>query len=117
MLVSGKVTNFDALGIPGVIVHDDMGNGTQTDVNGIYYLEVDPNGKLKFEYFGISKEVNVEGESTINVTINDSPSTSEVVITASRPNRSFFDTRETSGKIALFLFALAVLFYLKRYWF
>lgn len=47
-------------------------NGTATDLDGNYRLEVAPNATLVFSYVGYNtKEVAVNGQSTVNVTMEE----------------------------------------------
>jgi len=85
--VEGRVTaEGDDSGLPGVtIVEKGTNNGTVTDVQGTYSIEVaGENSVLVFSYVGFdTKEVRVGNQSTINVSLAESLSAmSEVVVTA-----------------------------------
>lgn len=69
--VTGKVTGKDGESLPGVnVLEKGTSNGTITDVQGEYSLDVDDDAVLVFSYVGYEKkEVNVNGRSTINVEI------------------------------------------------
>lgn len=80
--VSGNVS--DANGpLPGAsVVEKGTTNGTQTDFDGNYTLEVGENATLVFSYIGYStSEVAVNGQTSINVTLaEDAQALDEVVI-------------------------------------
>ncbi|MFD1757848.1 TonB-dependent receptor [Rufibacter sediminis] len=82
--VSGKVTDENGAGLPGVTV-SLMGttNATSTDVNGSFSLSV-PNGTgtLVLTYIGYqTREVAIENRSTLNVALApDTKSLQEVVV-------------------------------------
>jgi TonB-linked SusC/RagA family outer membrane protein len=82
--VSGKVTSPDNEGLPGVnIVIKGTSNGTVTDVNGIYTIEVPGRDAiLIFTAIGFdTKEFTVGDQTVINVTLAESiTSLSEVVV-------------------------------------
>ena len=85
--VTGKVTSMtDGTGIPGVnVVVKDTQNGTITDIDGNYSIEVgDANATLVFSYVGyISEEVNINGRSVVNVALSESiEALQEIVVTA-----------------------------------
>ena len=70
--VSGTVKDDTGSGIPGVsILEKGTTNGTVTDVNGNFTLNVQgANPVLVFSYIGmVSQEVAVSGQSKINVTM------------------------------------------------
>ena len=81
--VSGTVS--DATGpLPGAnVLVKGTSNGTQTDFDGNYTLDnVDATATLVFSYVGFtSKEVAVNGQSTINATLTeDAQALDEVVV-------------------------------------
>ncbi|MCM5661913.1 SusC/RagA family TonB-linked outer membrane protein [Galbibacter mesophilus] len=81
--VSGTVS--DATGpLPGAnVLVKGTTNGTQTDFDGNYSLDnVDANATLVFSYVGFSsKEIPVNGQSTINATLTeDAQALDEVVV-------------------------------------
>jgi TonB-linked SusC/RagA family outer membrane protein len=85
--ISGKVTaaeNGETL--PGVnVVVKGTTNGTITDIDGNYNLNVDADAKtLVFSFIGlVAKEVTIGNQSTINVSMeSDTKQLSEVVVTA-----------------------------------
>ena len=85
--VTGKVTSMaDGTGLPGVnVVVKDTQNGTITDLDGNYSLEVeDANSTLVYSYVGyVSEEVNISGRSVVNVSLSESiEALQEIVVTA-----------------------------------
>ena len=85
--VTGKVTGYeDRGGLPGVnVVLKGSQEGTITDINGDYSLEVvDENSILVFSYVGYnSEEILVGSRSVIDIEmIEDITALSEIVITA-----------------------------------
>ncbi|HSH20520.1 MAG TPA: carboxypeptidase-like regulatory domain-containing protein, partial [Draconibacterium sp.] len=83
--VTGNVTDEDGLGIPGVtVLQKGTGNGTITNIDGVYTIDVPNDAVLVFSFVGMSaKEESVNGRSTINVTLASSTiGIDEVVVTA-----------------------------------
>jgi len=83
--VSGKITSSDNEPLIGVsVVVSGTTQGTTSDVEGNYALDVPGNASLVFSYIGyISQTVPVNGRSSINVILaNDTKQLGEVVITA-----------------------------------
>lgn len=84
--VSGKVTSSldDELLIGVNVTIKGTATGTITDVDGTYTLSnVPSNGTLIFSYVGFErKEVAVNGQSVIDVTLSNSNVLNEVVVTS-----------------------------------
>jgi TonB-dependent starch-binding outer membrane protein SusC len=82
--VTGTVTSLeDGIGIPGVnVVEKGTSNGTVTDVEGNYTLNVSENSTLVFSFVGYSsQEVTVGNQSSIDVAMMaDVTSLDEVVV-------------------------------------
>ena len=73
-LITVKGTVVDAKGEPliGVSVMTNSGSGAATDIDGTYSVKADAKGTIAFSYVGYkSLTVNVDGQSTINVTMNE----------------------------------------------
>ena len=70
--ISGTVTDHEGNPLPGVnIVEEGTANGTVTDVEGKYSIEVKEGGVLIFSYVGFASErVEVGGRSNIDVVID-----------------------------------------------
>ena len=70
--VSGTVTSgADNMSLPGVtVLEKGTSNGTITDVDGKYQITVGENAALAFSFVGYkTQEVEVNGQSTINVVL------------------------------------------------
>jgi len=84
--VTGTVTSAtDGSVLPGLsILQKGSTNGTVTDANGKYSISVPSNATLVFSFIGFkSQEVDVQGRSTIDVTMEESvEALDEVVVTA-----------------------------------
>ncbi len=81
--VSGVVSGSDGTPLPGVsVVQKSTTNGTITDIDGRYSLSLSSNATLVFSFVGMETlEVEVEGKSTINVTMEvSSIAMDEVVV-------------------------------------
>lgn len=83
--VSVRGTIKDALGEPIIgasIMETGSTNGTMTDIDGNYTLQVSSQGKLSVSYIGyISQVINVSGKSRIDVILEeDSKQLDEVVV-------------------------------------
>ncbi len=82
--VSGTVTDTSGAPLPGAsIVQKGTSNGTQTDFDGNFTIDVPSNATLVISYIGFAtQEIAVQGRSTINVQLEESASAlSEVVVT------------------------------------
>jgi TonB-dependent starch-binding outer membrane protein SusC len=83
-VVTGKVTSSDdGSAIPGVnILEKGTSNGTVSDTEGNYRMNVGANATLVFSFVGYtSQEVVVGSQSTINITLqSDVTALSEVVV-------------------------------------
>jgi len=84
--LTGKITDQAGSPVPGVnVVLKGTSNGTITDIDGAYVLNVpDSGGTIVFSYIGLrTREVEVEGRSVLDVTMEaDIHQLSEVVVTA-----------------------------------
>ncbi len=81
--VTGIVTDADGAPLPGAnVLVKGTTNGTQTDFDGNYSINVDGDATLVFSYIGFaSQEVAVNGQSTVNVSMSDDASQlAEVVV-------------------------------------
>lgn len=83
--ISGKVTDQSGQPLPGTsILEKGTFNGTQSDFDGNYSLELTASGQktLVFTYIGFKTvEIAVEGQTTINVTMEeDLENLDEVVV-------------------------------------
>jgi len=84
--VTGTVTSSsDGAVLPGLsILQKGSTNGTVTDANGKYSINVPSDATLVFSFIGFkSQEIEVQGRSTIDVTMEESvEALDEVVVTA-----------------------------------
>lgn len=73
IVVSGTVTDESDLGLPGVtILEKGTQNGTVTNFDGDYSIEVPSDAILVYSFVGfITKEVNVAGQTTIDVELKE----------------------------------------------
>ncbi len=72
--VQGKVTDPDNFGIPGAsVVLQGTTEGTVTDMDGNYSIDVPEDGTLVFSFVGFqTAEIPIEGRTTINVQMSES---------------------------------------------
>lgn len=85
IVVRGQVKDPEGLTLPGVSVKvKGTQVGTSTDVDGRFSLTAPDNATLVFNYIGyVVKEVPVNNQTTLNVTLESSSTAlSEVVVTA-----------------------------------
>ena len=81
--LSGNVTDTQGVPLAGAnILEKGTSNGTQTDFNGDFSLEVGDEAVLVISYIGFAtKEVNVNGQSNISVSLEeDTAGLEEVVV-------------------------------------
>ncbi|WP_209404838.1 TonB-dependent receptor [Pseudozobellia sp. WGM2] len=81
--VSGTINDAEGTPLPGAsIVVSGTTTGTQTDFDGNYILnDVPSNGTLSISYIGFtSKELPVNGQTTINVSLSEDTETLEEVV-------------------------------------
>ncbi len=72
--ISGKVIDNTGLGLPGVsILEKGTVNGTVTDMNGNYALQVSRQSTLVFSFIGfVTQEIPVAGKTTIDIKMAES---------------------------------------------
>jgi len=93
--LSGTITDSDNLPLPGVSVSDKSSTtGVTSDFDGNYTLEVDNGDVLEFTFVGFkTKQITMDGRTTINVQLASGVALDEVVVVGSRnPNRTAVDT-------------------------
>jgi len=83
--VTGTVTDEDGIGIPGVtVLQKGTSNGTITNIDGNYTINVPGNAVLIFSFVGMTpQEISVDSRTSVDVVLN--PTTigiDEVVVTA-----------------------------------
>ncbi|HET8736467.1 MAG TPA: TonB-dependent receptor [Pricia sp.] len=83
MQVSGTVTDAEGIPLAGAnIVEKGTSNGTQTDFDGNFAIEVGDDAVLVVSYIGFAtKEVNIDGRSDISIQMDeDAAGLEEVVV-------------------------------------
>lgn len=72
-VVSGVVTDASGEAIPGLaVVEKGTSNGTATDINGAYQIEVQPGAVLVFSFIGmITEEIAIGSQTTVNVSMTE----------------------------------------------
>lgn len=93
--ITGQVTDSNGDALPGVnIIEKGTSNGTTSDFDGKYIINADSNGVLVFSYVGYeTQEVEINGQSTFNITLSDGEALDEVLLVGSRsPKRTATDT-------------------------
>lgn len=80
--LTGTVTDVDGTPLPGAsIVEKGTTNGTQTDFDGNFSINAGANATLIISYIGYTaQEIAVNGQSTINVTLQEDASQLDEVI-------------------------------------
>ncbi len=93
--ITGTVSDSNGAPLTGVnIVEKGTSNGTTSDFDGNYMLNVNQSATIVFSYVGYeTKEVDVNGQTTVNVTLSDGEALDEVLLVGSRsPKRTSTDT-------------------------
>ena len=93
--ISGTVTDNSGASLAGVnVLEKGTNNGTITDLDGKYSINVSENALLVFSFIGYETlEKSVNGETTLNVSLADGLVLGEVQIVGSRsPKRTATDT-------------------------
>jgi iron complex outermembrane receptor protein len=93
--ITGTVLDANGDALPGVnIVELGTTNGTTSDFDGKFIINADANGTLAFTYVGYaSQEVEINGQTSVNVTLQDGEALDEVLLVGSRsPRRTATDT-------------------------
>lgn len=83
--VTGTVTDQGGIPLAGAsVIEKDTSNGTATDFDGNFSIDVAAGAILEFSYIGFkTKEISVGNQTTLTVTLEeDSESLDEVVINA-----------------------------------
>ncbi len=84
--ITGKVTDDSGMPLAGVnIVEKGTTNGTTSDFDGNYTINVQNDTKLVFSYIGFaSQEVSTAGKSVINVQLSEGVALDEFIVVGSR---------------------------------
>ena len=103
--VTGTVVDNSGLPLPGVnVIEEGTSNGTQTDFDGNFTIEVGQDAVLVFSYLGMkTQKVTVGAQTSIDVTLkNDTDQLDEVVVTAlgiTREKKSLgYSTQQVDGE-------------------
>ena len=84
-LVKGTIVDDQGMPLPGInVVEKGTNNGSSTNFDGVYEIEVGENAILVFSGIGFKKqEITVNGQTTINATLqNDTEQLENVVVIA-----------------------------------
>ncbi|MET2984597.1 SusC/RagA family TonB-linked outer membrane protein [Aureibaculum conchae] len=100
--VTGTVSDEAGAPIPGAnVIEKGTSNGTTTDFDGKYSIDVSEGATLQFSFVGYSeKEVAVNGQTVINVTLAEGQQLDEVVVTAlgiKRAEKTLTYSQQTVG--------------------
>ncbi|HET8737286.1 MAG TPA: TonB-dependent receptor plug domain-containing protein, partial [Pricia sp.] len=98
--VTGTVVDSEGLPLPGAnVLEKGTTNGTQTDFDGNFTLEVADGATLVISYIGFqTQEVAVDGRSTVDITMSDdSAQLEEVIVTGYQTETK----RETTAAISI----------------
>ncbi len=89
--VSGTVTDDSGVPLSFVnVLEKGTSNGTTTSIDGVFSIEVKDNATLSFSYVGFNThEVEVNGQTNIQVTLSNGESLDDVMLVGSRsPKRT-----------------------------
>jgi TonB-linked SusC/RagA family outer membrane protein len=98
--ITGTVTDSNGTPLPGTnVLVKGTTNGTQTDFDGNYSINVEGDATLVFSYLGFqTTEIAVNGQSTVNATlIEDAAALDEVVVTGYQTETK----RETTAAVSI----------------
>ncbi|WP_405382119.1 TonB-dependent receptor [Maribacter sp. LLG6340-A2] len=84
--ITGKVTDASGMPLAGVnIVEKGTTNGTTSDFDGNYSINITDDTKLVFSYIGFAtQEISTAGKSTINVQLSEGMELDEFIVVGSR---------------------------------
>ena len=88
--IQGTVKDDDGLPlIAANVLVVESGTGAVTDFNGKYTIMASEGQTLRFSYVGYtSQDINIEGQSTINVELSEGNQLDEIVVTSLGLNRT-----------------------------
>lgn len=93
--ITGTVTDSSGIPLAGVnVLEKGTMNGVITDFNGNYSISVNSDATLVFSYVGYNTaEVEVNNQTSINVSLQEGVSLDEIILVGSRsPRRTATDT-------------------------
>jgi TonB-linked SusC/RagA family outer membrane protein len=101
--IKGVVRDTTGAALPGVsVIVKNTKVGTITDQNGAYSLKADANAILSFNYIGFeAREVQVEGRTTIDVSLRSSSSSLQDVVVVGYGTVKRGDVTGSVGKVNL----------------
>ena len=84
--VTGNITDQDGMALAGVnIVEKGTSNGTTTDFDGNYEINVNSDATLVFSYIGFATvEEKIGGRTTVNVQLSEGVQLEEFIVVGSR---------------------------------
>ncbi|WP_062058618.1 TonB-dependent receptor [Aquimarina longa] len=84
--ITGVVSDSSGSPLPGVnIIEKGTTNGSVTDFDGKYSIEVNPESVLVFSYIGFNtREITVANQTVINVSLGNGAQLEEVILVGSR---------------------------------
>jgi len=84
--VTGTVKDQDGLPLAGVnVVEKGTSNGTTTDFDGNYTIDVSDGASLEFSFIGFASKVQkVDGKSVVNVSLSEGVQLEEFIVVGSR---------------------------------
>ena len=98
--ITGTVLDSDGIPLPGAnVIEKGTSNGTQTDFDGNFTLEVADGASLMVSYIGFqTSEVAVDGQTTVNITMTeDAAALDEVIVTGYQTETK----RETTAAVSI----------------
>ncbi|PKP26330.1 MAG: TonB-dependent receptor [Bacteroidetes bacterium HGW-Bacteroidetes-2] len=94
-VVRGTITDISGTVLSGVnVIEKGTSNGTITDFDGNYTIQVNENATLVFSYIGFETlEEKVDGRSNLSLTLQDGMQLGEIQLVGTRsPKRTAIDT-------------------------
>ncbi|MBU2946708.1 TonB-dependent receptor [Zobellia uliginosa] len=84
--VTGTVKDQDGLPLAGVnVVEKGTSNGTTTDFDGNYTIDVSDGASLEFSFIGFASKIQkVDGKSVVNVSLSEGVQLEEFIVVGSR---------------------------------
>ncbi|MBQ4821009.1 TonB-dependent receptor [Aquimarina sp. MMG016] len=81
-LLTGKVTDEKTMPIPGVnVIVTNTTNGTSTDFDGLFQIQVKPKDVLQFSYVGyVTQTVIITNQQTLNITFKEDANTLDEIV-------------------------------------
>ena len=82
--ISGNVTDEAGVPLPGAnVIIEGTSTGVSTDFDGNFQIQVEQGQKLQFSFIGyMTKNITVEGQDTINTSLEPDNQLEEVVVTS-----------------------------------